>query len=690
MASTKAGHHGGGKGKKKAAGGDETWTTEDILQAVIIGDSFNFRFLPVTHEKPRTLLPLVNRPLLDYTIDFLLHAGVQDIFVYCCAHCDQITAHMQQKIRSLKHCCNIKTMKSDRALSLGDALRDIENQAVIKSDFILVSGDLVSNMKLQKALEEHKQRRKNDKMSVMTMILKESAPGHRSRCSEEDMIAAIDPKNNRLLHYQMTRNHTKVSFPASIFLENRGVHLRYDLLDCHVSICSPQVTQLFTDNFDYQTIYDFIRGILISEEITGHQIHTYTVTDEYAVRVSNLHMYDAVSKDVIHRWSYPLVPDEKHTSKEESYTISQPNIYLGAVNVILARSCVLSEDVVIGSHCSVGEGTQIKSSVIGNGCKIGNNVIIKDSYVWNNVIIDDDCCIINSLLCDDCRIKRKVNINSGCLLSFGVVIGPDVTLEENSRFSCQKPKPKHLMENDNTTGIGTEQNEEAEDIPNYDRAILGPEGIGYVWQPELFNDYMEDERGSLHSEDSDSDSAANGFEIDDEDQFHSEVSESIRQGFADKTPAENIIYELNGSKFAYNRTVADVAQSVVLAIMDGPSSSSAKADNNSYLSYYKEVFSYYKTLIENYAKTASCQIGCLEAIEDYCLENSTVFHLIQKILLMLYNLDIIEELPIQRWFTNLPPESDETLSQRKRLRELVQPFISWLNEAEEESSEDDE
>ena len=87
------------------------------------------------------------------------------------------------------------------------------------------------------------------------------------------MITAIDPKDNRLLHYQMIHSHAKVSFPTvsyhysliyylinsetslktiilkcnnnsvlkSIFVENRGVHLRYDLLDCHVSICSPQV-----------------------------------------------------------------------------------------------------------------------------------------------------------------------------------------------------------------------------------------------------------------------------------------------------------------------------------------------------------------------------------------------------------------------------------------------------------------
>jgi translation initiation factor eIF-2B subunit epsilon len=35
---------------------DSNVKTEDILQAVIIGDSFNTRFAPITHFKPRVRL----------------------------------------------------------------------------------------------------------------------------------------------------------------------------------------------------------------------------------------------------------------------------------------------------------------------------------------------------------------------------------------------------------------------------------------------------------------------------------------------------------------------------------------------------------------------------------------------------------------------------------------------------------
>ena len=47
----------------------------------------------------QALLPLVNRPLIDYTLEFLLSSGIEDIIVLCRTHADQIRQH----IDSLKY-----------------------------------------------------------------------------------------------------------------------------------------------------------------------------------------------------------------------------------------------------------------------------------------------------------------------------------------------------------------------------------------------------------------------------------------------------------------------------------------------------------------------------------------------------------------------------------------------------------
>lgn len=51
---------------------------------------------------------------------------------------------------------SINIVVSDGCRSLGDAMRDLDAKALIRSDFILLTGNLVGNFKILPALEWHK------------------------------------------------------------------------------------------------------------------------------------------------------------------------------------------------------------------------------------------------------------------------------------------------------------------------------------------------------------------------------------------------------------------------------------------------------------------------------------------------------------------------------------------------------
>ena len=63
----------------------------------------------------------------------------------------------------------------------GDALRDIYTHGIITNDFVLVTGDLVSNVRIDEVVRVHKERRKVDRDAIMTMVVKESGVVHRTR-----------------------------------------------------------------------------------------------------------------------------------------------------------------------------------------------------------------------------------------------------------------------------------------------------------------------------------------------------------------------------------------------------------------------------------------------------------------------------------------------------------------------------
>ncbi|XP_048578776.1 translation initiation factor eIF-2B subunit epsilon isoform X2 [Nematostella vectensis] len=565
---------------KKKKGNGESWEKgEEILQAVILADSFNYKFLPVTLEKPRALLPLINCPLLDYTIEFLVEAGVEELFIFCCAHADQIKEHLRKsKWFSVRSSCVIHTIVVEDCLSTGDALREIDRKSLIRSDFVLVSGDVVSNMKLDKVLQEHKARRQKMKTSVMTMVYKVAGPGNRTRCKEEDTVIALSSASNRIMHLERTKKNKKFSFPIGLFADNPELQIRYDLLDCNICICSTQVPQLFTDNFDYQTRHDFVKGILINEEIMGNQVHCHIISDKYAARVSNLYTYDAISKDILHRWAYPIVPDNSSFFMDDCYSYSRRNLYLDK-NLSLARDCVLEENLIIGGGTSVGTGTVISNTVIGKNCAIGDNVRIEGAHLWDNVTVEDNCYISCAILCSNVHIKKNVTVTSGSVVSFNVVLGPDIALRPGARVTLKRREEDETDFGMDDLSIG-EKPKQAEPI-EFNKTEVGAEGSGYLWFEEAESDdesdKVEDVWGAERESSSEDEVSSIASDIsslpdtpppEDSRLFYNEVLETIRLGVVDGVSGDNMILEINASKYAYNVTFRDVNQSIGKALLE--------------------------------------------------------------------------------------------------------------------------
>ena len=51
---------------------------------------------------------------------------------------------------------NIQVLSSQECRSLGDALRDLDGKNLIRSDFVLLSANIICNMQLIPVLEKHK------------------------------------------------------------------------------------------------------------------------------------------------------------------------------------------------------------------------------------------------------------------------------------------------------------------------------------------------------------------------------------------------------------------------------------------------------------------------------------------------------------------------------------------------------
>lgn len=67
-----------------------------------------------------------------------------------------------------------------------------------------------------------------------------------------------------------------------------------DTADTGIAICSSSVLPLFTDNFDFSSMPDFIKNILMNEEVMGNTIYLHRLEKGYATRIVDFDTFRGV------------------------------------------------------------------------------------------------------------------------------------------------------------------------------------------------------------------------------------------------------------------------------------------------------------------------------------------------------------------------------------------------------------
>lgn len=522
---------------------------DKALQAIVITDSFNERFIPISLDKPRCLLPLVNLPLIEYVFECLAISGVEEVILFTRHQTELIREYIASSRWSKPNSVlQVTIVVNQEAESVGDVLRDIDSRAVIHGDFVLVNcADIVSNVNLSTILTEHRVRRRllpGGQNFVMTIITMPANPGHRTRERCESGIWSIEPVSGELLAYEQMECESDVQIGLQLSLDTihaaaatasscssalmlladsqdkeqskhhcqsskkknssaasaspnssnttslpsaahaiaksipKEVRVRFDLIDCGIDICSPHVLALFTENFDYDDLRrDFVKGVLTSD-ILGMRLAIHVLPQgSYAARVRSPRLYDAISRDIIERWVYPIVP-ESNLIENSPYLVKR-NFTYQAPDILLSRDSLIKNGSVIGSGSSIGmfgsspptaprsehnlqtkqntptpptplshqqhqqhqqlnhhqQATTIEYSVLGKRCQIGVNVTIAGSYLWDDVKVSPGCHIKNSIISEGVTLLPNTKLESGCLVGSNVTLGPNVTISRSSRIT---------------------------------------------------------------------------------------------------------------------------------------------------------------------------------------------------------------------------------------------------------------
>lgn len=378
------------------------------LQAVILAAGEGIRLRPLTQNKPKALIPVANKPIIEHTSLSLLEAGIRDIIVV-------VGYRKEQVMRHLSH-LSVPVMIVRQTEQLGTAHALLSARDRIAGDVLVLPGDNyidpdsirdIARIKNSLLYTTHRQ---PSNFGVVTI--------------EEDTVTSI----------------TEKPVLASRMTVSCGVyHLGAELLN---RITLPSLSEAIDDEIRQGT------------RITAVKAHSWQ---------DAIYPWDLL---IMNDRLLPFISPEKSGTISSS-VIMQGKVSIGAGTKI-GPGTVITGPVIIGDDCTIGPHVVIEPGTsIGSRVKIEPFTVIRRSILMDDVVIASHSSISGSVIGEGCTLGEYTSamyasgfipsgdaaIRAGCGVIMGngvfckpsvmfenTIVGNEVTIEGRTdlRFSCTR------------------------------------------------------------------------------------------------------------------------------------------------------------------------------------------------------------------------------------------------------------
>jgi len=429
---------------KKPPSNNQAIEQEEVLQAIVILESYTNKFKPLSDDTPECLLPLLNKPLINYTLEFLKEHGVEEIHLFCSQYYEKIKKYLNESKWSLMFRSDkIQLQSIPGCTTLNESMRQINmlfsTRALARSQFILITAPsiLAYSINLKEKFDLHKQRYKANKNAIMTILCsKKSTDLNLNFNTRENQTYLMLNSEMVILNYYNSYDPTEGAFSISSETmrhlnkldsskTSSKIYLRTDLFDTQIYFCSSHVLNLFEDNFHAQSMTAFLDTI-ISDTIASNVIYCDILNrtnGAYLATINSLNSYYFQTMKLLQR------SREFNLASNIEYKINSLNIFLSREMVSLKRNVNFKRNVFVQSGVEIGEGSVLINCFIGKNCKLGSNVHI------SNCILFDNCEIGNDIRLNACLLGSNVKLGHKCKLVENILIGNNCDISENTIFS---------------------------------------------------------------------------------------------------------------------------------------------------------------------------------------------------------------------------------------------------------------
>jgi len=318
---------------------------------------------PLTHTRPKVMLPIANKPILEHLLIEAREAGVGE-FIFIVGYCDEQVRNYFGK--GEKWGVNIAYSEQRKQMGTADALRMVES--MLDGDFLAINGDVVISRKdIRRLLKNN-----HNTMSVIEV----KDPGG---------LGMVEVYEDRVVNI-----YEKTQKPPTL-MANAGLYL-------------------FTPE-----IFDAISRTEKSPR------GEYEITDSLQLLMATEH---GLHYQEIKSWldlSYPwdLLPaNESMLAGIESQNLGEveENVVIKGVvsigkNTVIRSGAYIVGPVIIGDDCEIGPSCYLRPCTsIGDGCHVGAAVEVKNSIIMRGSKLPHHNYVGDSVIGEQCNLGAGTKI----------------------------------------------------------------------------------------------------------------------------------------------------------------------------------------------------------------------------------------------------------------------------------------
>ncbi len=372
------------------------------MKAVILAAGEGSRVRPLTYTRPKVMLPIANKPILEHLLIEAIAAGIGE-FIFVVGYHDEAVLDYFGDGRKWK--VRVDYVKQRRQLGTADALKMVAD--LTAGDFLLMNGDMIIARK-----------------DIKEMAFRKKATLAVIEVSDPRGLGVVEENKGKVV-----RIHEKEENPPSR-LANAGLYL-----------LTPEIFEAISrTRKSPRGEYELTDSLTLMIE-AGQVIACHTIGEWL---------------DISYPWDL-LTANEtlmaglkaQNSGEVEENVVMKGPITIGKNSVVRSGSYIVGP-VIIGDNCDIGPNCYIRPyTSIGDGCHIGSAVEVKNCIIMRNTKLPHHNYAGDSVIGEGCnfgagtkianlRLDKKEVVVEGIATGrrkLGAIIGDGVETGINANFN---------------------------------------------------------------------------------------------------------------------------------------------------------------------------------------------------------------------------------------------------------------